>query len=65
MKFTLNKNTKTPRNIIGSKCEIKKTLIIHVVTHLELEQALKDFLDLKIYRALIKLLDQTKRKTRA
>ena len=24
MEFTLNKNAKTPRNIIGSKCEIKK-----------------------------------------
>ena len=32
-------------------------LTIQVVIFLELEQALKDFLDLEIYRALIKLLD--------
>ena len=31
---------------------------------LEFEQVIKDFLDLEIYRYLIKLLDQTKRKTK-
>ena len=31
---------------------------------LELEQALKDFLDLEIYRAFIKLFDQKERKTK-
>ena len=39
-------------------------LTIHVVSLLELEQALKDFLDLEIYRAFIKLLDQIERKTK-
>ena len=35
-----------------------------MVTLLELEQAPKDFLDFEIYKVLIKLLDQTKRKTK-
>jgi len=35
-----------------------------MVTLLELEQAPKEFLDLEIYKASIKLLDQTKRKTK-
>ena len=35
-----------------------------MVSLLELEQALKDFLDLEIYRAFIKLLDQIERKTK-
>ena len=38
-------------------------LIVHVVTLLEFEQALKYFLDLEIYRVFIKLFDQIKRKT--
>ena len=53
MRFTLNKNTKNLGILLGVNVKFRKTLIIHVVTHLELEQALKDFLDLKIYRALI------------
>ena len=32
-------------------------LIIHVITLLEFEQALKNFLDLKIYRVFIKQFD--------
>ena len=61
-----------------SKCEIKKKivtnisfffwsvwlLIIYVAAFLEFKQELKDFLDLKIYRAFIKLLGQMKRKTK-
>ena len=43
--------------------EVYDFLTIHF-TCLELEQALKDFLNLEIYRAFIKLLDQTKRKTK-
>ena len=39
-------------------------LIIHVVSFLKLEQVVKDFLNLEIYRALIKLLDQIERKTK-
>ena len=40
-------------------------LIIHVmITLLEFEQALKNFLDLKIYRVFIKQFDQIKRKTK-
>ena len=39
-------------------------LITHVVILLKLEQALKNFLDLEIYRAFIKLLDQIKKKTK-
>jgi len=39
-------------------------LIIHVVSLLELEQALKEFLDLGIYRVFIKLLDQIESKTK-
>jgi len=38
-------------------------LTIHVVTFLELEQALKDLLNLEIYRGFIKLLYQIERKT--
>ena len=38
-------------------------LIINMVTLLEFEQALKNFLDLEIYK-FIKLFDQTKRKTK-
>ena len=37
-------------------------LTTQVVILLELEQVLKDFLDSKNYRTLIKLLDSTKRK---
>ena len=64
----VRKNSNVPRSRIGSKCEIKKKkkeeliyvfafevygfLTIHVVTLLELE----------IYRAFIKLLDQTEKK---
>ena len=72
-------NSNTPRSKIGSKCETKKKsnwynfffsfevyefLTTHMVTLLELEQAPKDFLDFEIYKVLIKLLDQTKRKTK-
>ena len=39
-------------------------LIIHVIALLEFKQALKNFLDLKVYRAFIKQFDQTKRKTK-
>ena len=39
-------------------------LLIHVVTLLEFEQVLKDFLDLKIYRLFIKLFDQIKKQTK-
>ena len=39
-------------------------LTIHMVSFLKLEHALKDFLDLEIYRAFIKLLDQIERKTK-
>ena len=40
-------------------------LIIHVmITLLEFEQALKNFLDMKIYRVFIKQFDQIKRKTK-
>ena len=39
-------------------------LTVHMVSLLELEQVLKDFLDLEIYRAFIKLLDQIERKTK-
>ena len=39
-------------------------LSIYAVILLEFEQALKYLLDLKICRALIKLLDQTKKKTK-
>ena len=35
-----------------------------MVNLLELKQALKDFLDLEIYRAFIKLLDKIERKTK-
>ena len=34
------------------------------ITFLEFEQVVKDYLDLEIWRALIKLLDQTERKTK-
>ena len=44
--------------------EVYDFLTIHVVSFLKLEQALKDFLDLEIYRAFIKLLDQTERKNK-
>ena len=43
--------------------EVYDFLTIHV-TCLELEQALKDFLNLEIYRAFIKLLDQMERKAK-
>ena len=39
-------------------------LIIHVISLLEFKQALKNFLDLKIYRVFIKQFDQIKRKTK-
>ena len=39
-------------------------LIIHVIALLEFKQALKNFLDLKIYRVFIKQFDQIKRKTK-
>ena len=39
-------------------------LIIHVVSFLKLEQVVKDFLDLEIYRLFIKSLDQIERKTK-
>ena len=39
-------------------------LIIHMVSLLKLEQTLKDFLNLEIYRAFIKLLDKIERKTK-
>ena len=39
-------------------------LIIHVITLLEFEQALKNFLDLKIYRVFIKQFDQIKGKAK-
>ena len=42
--------------------EVYEFLTTHMVTLLELEQAPKDFLDFEIYKVLIKLLDQTKRK---
>ena len=37
-------------------------LTIHMASFLKLEQALKDILNLEIYRAFIKLLDQIERK---
>ena len=39
-------------------------LIIYVIALLEFKQALKNFLDLKIYRVFIKQFDQIKRKTK-
>ena len=39
-------------------------LIIHMVALLEFEQALKDFLNLEIYKVFIKIFDQLKRKTK-
>ena len=39
-------------------------LTIHVVSLLELKQTLEDFLNLEIYRAFIKLLDQIERKNK-
>ena len=39
-------------------------LTIHVLSLLKLEQILKDFLDMEINRAFIKLLDQIERKTK-
>ena len=39
-------------------------IIIHVIALLEFEQALKNFLDLKIYRVFIKQFDLIKRKTK-
>jgi len=39
-------------------------LAIHVVTLLELKQVLKDFVNLEIYRAFIKLLGQMERKAK-
>ena len=39
-------------------------LTIHVISLLELEQALKEFLDFEINRAFIKLLDQIERKSK-
>ena len=39
-------------------------LIIHEIALLEFKQALKNFLDLKIYRVFIKQFDQIKRKTK-
>ena len=75
----IKKNCDTPRSRTRSKCESKKVvtnisfslilkcidfLIILLVFLLEFEQTLKDFLDLEIYKAFIKLFDQTKRKTK-
>ena len=73
----IKKNCDTPRSRTRSKCETNKIvinisfafevygfLIILRVFLLEFEQTLKDFLDLEIYKAFIKLFDQTKRKTK-
>ena len=73
----IKKNGNTYKSRYGSKRETKKKnsnwykifffvvygfLTTQVVILLELEQVLKDFLDSKNYRTLIKLLDSTKRK---
>ena len=67
----IKKNSNTLRSRTENKCETKKKIVTdiilafevysflstHAVLLLELEQTLKDFLDLKICRILIKLLD--------
>ena len=58
------KTKKKKNNSYVFAFEVCSFLSIHAIIFLEFEQTLKDLLDLKICRALIKLLDKTQRKHR-